>query len=72
MIQSRFYRVNGTKWEARFFQKGDAFPDTDIKVVKQGVWARPVSGGWDTACFVGHSWRFVTMDVDLSVLPERK
>jgi hypothetical protein len=72
MIQSRFYRVNGTKWEARFFHKGEMFPDTDTKVPRQGVWARAVSDGWDRACFAGNSWRSVTMDTDLSVFPERK
>ncbi len=72
MIQNRFYRVNGTKWEARFFQKGELFPETDTKVPKQGVWAKPISEEWASARFVGHSWRFVTMDVHLSVLPERK
>ena len=27
MIASRFYSANGVKWEARFFNKGDTFPE---------------------------------------------
>ncbi|GEM_PF-1100838 len=72
MIASRFYSANGVKWEARFFHKGDTFPEGDVKVPRQGVWARPVDFGWEFASFVGESWRFVHMDTDLLHFPERK
>lgn len=72
MIQNRFYRVNGAKWEARFFRKGEVFPDTEMEAPKQGVWARQASHGWDSAYFVGASWRSVNMDLDVRFLPEPK
>jgi len=72
MIESRFYRIKGVKWEARFFSKNELFPDTTIEVPKQGIWARPESTGWERACFLGNSWRFINMDLDVSFLPERK
>lgn len=73
MISSRYYNVNGEKWEARFFRKGDHFPDTLDRIVpKQGVWARPVDFGWDHSVFVGHSWKHVNMDVDLLHFPSRR
>ncbi len=71
MIASRFYSVKGNKWEARFFHKGDIFPDGDVKVPRQGVWARPVDFGWEFASFVGESWRSVQMETDLLYFPER-
>jgi hypothetical protein len=70
VIQSRYYKVNGAKWEARFFHKGQSFPETGIGVPRQGVWARPVSSGWEESCFVGESWRFVQMDPDLLYFPD--
>ncbi len=72
MIQSRFYNIGGVRWEARFFQKGEVFPETDRKVPKQGIWARPAGSGWDQPRFVGSSWRFVRLDPDVFYLPERK
>ena len=72
MIASRFYNAKGVKWEARFFHKGDIFPEGDLKVPRQGVWARPVDFGWEFATFVGESWRLVQMETDLLHFPERK
>ena len=72
MIESRFYRIKGIKWEARFFAKDELFPETTTKVARQGVWARPASSGWEKALFAGNSWRFVNMDLDVSFLPELK
>ncbi len=72
MIASRYYTVDGIKWEARFFRKGDVFPEGNLKVSRQGVWARPVEFGWEFACFAGESWRFVRMDADLLYFPEHK
>jgi hypothetical protein len=72
MIESRYYTINGIKWEARFFQKGNAFPDTTAVVSRQGVWARPVGSGWEQARFIGSSWKFVRLDSDVFYLPERK
>lgn len=72
MIQSRYYSVNGHRWEARFFRKGEILPETGFEVPRQGVWAKPVSSGWDNARFVGSSWRFVQMEPDLLHLPERR
>jgi hypothetical protein len=72
MVDSRFYTVKGVKWEARFFSKGATFPDTRLQASRQGVWARPVPCGWDSACFVGASWRFVRMDTDVLYFPEKR
>ncbi|MBI4964344.1 MAG: hypothetical protein HY913_13790 [Desulfomonile tiedjei] len=72
MIQSRFYNVRGARWEARFFAKGETFPESDAKAVRQGIWARPVSSRWDQALFVGHSWASVQLDLDLLYFPEAK
>jgi len=72
LIQSRFYRVSGNKWEARFFTKGETFPETDLKAPRQGVWARPVSRGWADARFVGSSWGSIRLDPDLFYFPEKK
>ncbi|MDQ7782921.1 MAG: hypothetical protein RDU20_08590 [Desulfomonilaceae bacterium] len=72
MIQSRFYNLNGEKWEARFFRKGEFFPDTEeIAAPRQGVWARSERSGWDHSVFVGTSWRFVNMDLAVQYLPDR-
>jgi len=66
VVESRFYNVKGVRWEARFFLKGELFPDsTCLKVPRQGVWARPMNYGWDRSLFVGESWRFVDMDLDV-------
>jgi len=66
MIESRFYSVHGTKWEARFFHKGETFPETDVKVPGQGVWARrPDLTGWEHSVFVASSWRLVKMTPDV-------
>jgi hypothetical protein len=64
--------VRGAKWEARFFTKGEIFPDTDLKAPKQGVWARPITQVWDEAYFLGSSWGSVQLDPDLLHLPENK
>jgi hypothetical protein len=72
VIASRYYNAKGVKWEARFFHKGDVFPDGNLHVPRQGVWARPVDYGWESAIFVGYSWQVVHMDTDLLHLPERK
>lgn len=72
LIHSRFYNVKGEKWEARFFQKGEPFPETGLAAPRQGVWARPVSSGWESPVFVGGTWRFVTMDPDVLYLPQKK
>jgi len=72
VIESRYFRANGIKWEARFFRKGEMFPEADAQAPRQGVWARPVDFGWEFANFVGESWRFVRMDPDLLHIPERK
>lgn len=72
MIDRRYYRIGGQKWEARFFQKGERFPDTTIDVSRQGVWACPELQGWDQARFLGNSWRFVNLDIDVSYLPENR
>ncbi|MFH1114285.1 MAG: hypothetical protein V1792_10215 [Pseudomonadota bacterium] len=69
MIQNRFYNLNGEKWEARFFRKGEFFPDTGgQEVPRQGVWARSEYSGWECAVFVGTSWRFVNMDPSVQYL----
>lgn len=72
LIQSRFYNVRGTKWEARFFAKGETFPESDLKAPKQGVWARPITHGWYEAYFLGPSWGSVQLNPDLLRLPEKK
>jgi len=72
MITSRFYNVNGMRWEARFFRKGDTFPGTESTVPKQGVWARLETADWDSALFVGASWGLIQMDTDVLYLPERR
>lgn len=72
MIQSRYYNVNGHRWEARFFRKGQPLPDSDAVVPRQGVWAKPVSSGWDDARFIGESWRYVQMQPDLLQFPKRR
>jgi hypothetical protein len=72
MIDSRFYTVLGEKWEARFLRKGDLFPDTDLLVPRQGVWARQVPDGWEEAVFVGRSWAEVAMDPHVLHMKERK
>jgi hypothetical protein len=64
--------VRGTKWEARFFRKGETFPESDLKAPKQGVWAHPVTREWDKAYFLGTSWGSVQLDLDLLHLPEQK
>lgn len=72
MIVSRFYKINGVRWEARFFGKGDLFPETARKVPRQGVWGRPNGCDWHEARFLGTSWRFVDLEPDLLFLPEEK
>jgi hypothetical protein len=64
--------VQGARWEARFFSKGETFPESDFKAARQGVWARPVSFGWEDARFVGSSWGSVQLDPDLLYFPEKK
>jgi hypothetical protein len=72
VLESRFYNVKGVRFEARFFRKGDTFPDrADLMVPRQGVWARPRPFGWDRSFFVGESWRYVDMDTDVIHLFER-
>jgi hypothetical protein len=72
MIQSRYYKVNGRRLEARFFRKNEVFPGTtDLLVPRQGVWARDVREAWNAARFIADSWRFVEMDLDVLFLPER-
>lgn len=68
MIQSRFYNVSGKRWEARFFRKGELFPDTSLSAPRQGVWAREAPFGWEAALFVGHSWGKVDMTPDVLYL----
>lgn len=72
MVESRFYNVRGTRFEARFLRKGELFPDTEAIVPRQGVWARPESAGWDGAFFVGTSWQFVQMNVDVVYFPDQQ
>ena len=70
-VHNRYYSVNGVKWEARFFHKGDSFPDAmNLQVPRQGVWARPDGRGWENAVFVGTSWQFVNMDLAVQYLPQ--
>lgn len=70
MINNRFYNVDGEKWEARFFTKGEVFPDTDgMTAPRQGVWARPMDFGWERSSFVGVSWQHAKMDVDVLYMP---
>jgi hypothetical protein len=57
--------------EARFFNKGELFPDMDLQVPKQGIWARPVGYGWEYASYLGNSWRFIRLDSDVLYLPDR-
>jgi len=71
MISTQYYTVKGEKWEARFFQKGEIFPETDkVKVPRQGVWARAVHSGWERSVFVGESWKHVSMEVDVLYMPK--
>ena len=72
MIQSRYYNVNGAKLEARFFHKGEAFPDSSVTVERQGVWAKRAANGWDRAVFVADSWRFVEYELHVTAFPERR
>jgi hypothetical protein len=72
VIQSRFYNIAGARWEARFFQKGECFPDTDRTVPKQGIWASLAGSGWDLPCFVGYSWKSVRLDPGVLYFPEKK
>jgi hypothetical protein len=69
VIQSRFYNVQGTKWEARFFSKGETFPETDLRVSRQGIWARRTdSTGWENSVFVASSWSLIQMTPDILYL----
>jgi hypothetical protein len=71
MITSRYYNIKGEKWEARFFRKGEMFPATDeLKVLKQGVWARPAHSGWEQAVFMGESWKHVSVQMDVLYMPK--
>jgi hypothetical protein len=72
VIQSRFYNVNGIRLEARFFNKGELYPETDTQVPKQGIWGRSSGSDWDSAVFLGGSWRFIRLDSDVLHLPDRK
>lgn len=73
VISCRYYNVQGEKWEACFFRKGDVFPDTEeVTVPKQGVWARNMSLGWEHSCFFGESWRHVSMEAAVLYLPDRQ
>ncbi|MBM4326531.1 MAG: hypothetical protein FJ118_05125 [Deltaproteobacteria bacterium] len=72
MLTNRYYNVKGTRWEARFFRKGEPFPDMAHPAPRQGVWARPASSGWDQALFLAPSWNAVQLDPDVLYLPERK
>lgn len=72
MIESRYYNVRGTRFEARFFRKGEVFPDTELIVPRQGVWARPESFGWSGAFFAGTSWQSVQMQVDVVYFPDQQ
>jgi hypothetical protein len=71
LIYSRFYTVKGIKWEARFFSKGELFPETDTQAPRQGIWAKPASRDWDIAVFVGHAWASVQLDPDVLYFPEK-
>lgn len=71
-VHSRYYKVDGETWEARFFHKWDRFPESDFVAPRQGVWAKPKSAHWDEAVYVAECWRFVDMDPDVLYLPERK
>jgi hypothetical protein len=70
LVDKRYYKINGRKWEARFFTKGETFPETRISATRQGVWGKPVSATWEEALFMGYSWRFVNLDPDLLFFPE--
>jgi hypothetical protein len=72
MGESRFFRVGECRYEARFFVKGDTFPDTELSVSRQGVWARPADAGWEQATFVATSWRHVSWDSDVRYLPTKR
>ncbi len=69
MIQNRFYNLNGVRWEARFFRKGDPFPDTVTSASRQGVWMRPVCAGWDRWIFAAESWKHVELEPDVIHIP---
>ena len=61
--------MQGARWEARFFNKGETFPETDMSVPRQGVWARqPDSTGWERSVFVASAWRLVQMTPDVLYL----
>jgi hypothetical protein len=72
VIESRYYKVNGIRVEARFFRKGEMFPATDLSVPKQGIWLRRAHDTWDCPVFGGASWRFVNLDADVLYFPEKK
>jgi hypothetical protein len=61
--------MNGAKLEARFFHKGEPFPNSRLFAPKQGVWARPVPLDWDKAFFLAVSWRFVELEPAIKYLP---
>ncbi len=70
MIQNRFYTIRGSKWEARFFAKGEPFPDTDMSAPRQGVWGKPIAEDWSTPRFLGHSWKNLDFDTAVRYLPD--
>ncbi len=71
MIQSRFYTVSGMKFEARFFTKGEVFPETNQVVPKQGIWGCFSDADWTEALYLGTSWRFINLDVAVNYMPDR-
>jgi hypothetical protein len=72
LADSRYYNINGRKWEARFFTKGETFPETQISVPRQGVWGRPLDATWEESHFLGYAWRLVDLNPDLLFFPESK
>jgi hypothetical protein len=70
-MRSRFYRVSGARLEARFFQKGEVFPESERVVSRQGVWVRRRGDEWACARYAGASWRFVEMNPDVLYMDGR-
>ncbi|MFH0824737.1 MAG: hypothetical protein V2B18_18445 [Pseudomonadota bacterium] len=68
MIETRYYHVHGSRWEARFFRKGESFPDCQCAATRQGVWGKPVRRGWESARFLADSWRMVEFEPDIVYL----
>lgn len=68
----RIYKHNGQTIEAVYLNKGESFPDTIIVAPRQGVWGKTRNQEWSDAVFIGHSWRFIELDLAIKYLSTSK